>query len=326
MKKLLLLAAFGLFASPAFAQTNISSDVDQSGPSDNQAQVDQAGTNLSSDIDQTSAAPVSGQPDKDLVADVDQDGTDLTSDIDQVGAGGAFAKVDQDGNLDWARIDQNASYYVDQQARIFQTGNGAALNRADIEQQGWGGNQIARIDQIGEDNDARIDQAHFGVTSTVDQDGISHFARVEANALAGERPSFGNRVQSTQSVEQTGSDGIGHSARQRMGVGGTDMDGGNSMRIRQLLGDDNDARQDMTATGAAVDKNNTQIIDQLGGTGNYAFQSTAGNGGPYEGNFARVVQDTCTDCSATQRQFGSFNDARTDQSGSNHVANVTQSQ
>lgn len=185
MKKLLLLAAFGLLASPALAQSgghtatidqvggSNDGDINQSGV-DHSAMIDQVGTNTS-DIIQRGSRPNEGNEARTLqinavgdvanVAVIDQDGDDLN-------AAGSEAAALLDPVLDGLGIDDE--YYTPIAPGIVQVGEG---NTGSITQTGsWnsavqvvaGGYNTADITQSGASNIAAV--GVLGARNTVDID------------------------------------------------------------------------------------------------------------------------------------------------------------
>ncbi len=95
-------------------------------------------------------------------AEVYQDGSTNTALVDQSLAQNAWAKIDQDGDLNWADIDQSndASPDPNHQAEVRQDGD---LNEAQILQEGTSNSRNnAKVRQVGDSNDAFLDQDGWG--------------------------------------------------------------------------------------------------------------------------------------------------------------------
>ena len=265
MKKLLLLAAFGLMASPALAQSN-SSSISQTGP-DNDADVQQDGGH-SSVISQSNFA-LPGH-----IAQVDQfGGSGSSSDILQEQRG-AVAVVAQDGNDNVSGIKQSgpndAGDAPTQEAGIFQQGDRNVLGSyANYEGRAFQKNgtsfdndkNFLDLDQVGDDNKAGVWQEH-GADATIAQTGAGNEARTyQTSAPVG--------TVNDIDVTQTGDDNFAH-LRQSGGDGNT--------ALVQQIGDLNEST--FTQTGAsnrAVERMtagsyNVVTIDQNGSSNRAVYE------------------------------------------------------
>jgi hypothetical protein len=177
MKKLLLLAAFGLMASPAMAQygqdarptvpagPTVPTVTVPGGVSGNYADVDQLGSSNDGDVDQTgtssSAAHINqltGGHDADIIqSDAGQNAT-----IEQLGSGQSWVRIEQDadattgtsvktGNVAYFRQQAEANASVE--SFIVQSGNG---NEAFAEFESGGSSNYAKQTQEGDDNKAYL--------------------------------------------------------------------------------------------------------------------------------------------------------------------------
>lgn len=234
MKKLLLMAAFGLLASPAFAQNN-SSTVNQSG-STQAATVGQAGESHSSLVEQSDARNTAGvtQDGARHTSEVSQSSTDNNATVSQSGtpAGdGHYSLVSQSG--------------VDNQISVSQS-TGSPYNPTDVASYAY---------QSGDGNEATVlQQVQRDQYSYLEQSGDNNKARVHQSASAGSQ-SF---------VYQTASEGE-VDVYQRAG-------GHNFSYVNQAAGSGNYAKvsQDNTVLGNPVVPQYADSYIMQSGNDNYA--------------------------------------------------------
>jgi len=296
MKKLLLLAAFGLFASPALAQNTASTS---STGSNNTVDVDQSGSN--------SATVTQGQvgtPANDNAAIVQQLGTSNTAEIEQTGSNNEGAVVQ-------GRFNAFTGTATGNQATVTQSGSdntgnfGAGDDGAIIGQGYLGGtatDAVAEVTQSGSGGQVLAVQGVRDATTTrseatIEQGGFNNIAVSRQGEFAGSS-STGDDVlirqlsggQDNFALVTQGRDQSSSNSEAIVVQGGSfdvaSVDqGGDNQFVRVLQGDSGGTSSFNSATVSQVD----------GGAGNavYLDQGTSFFGGMVSasGNDASVVQN-----------------------------------
>ncbi|MGK7296521.1 MAG: hypothetical protein ACNS61_11965 [Candidatus Wenzhouxiangella sp. M2_3B_020] len=201
MKKLLLIAAFGLLASPALAQNTATSsssgngndvDIEQSlvESGENTATVEQVGSGMSATIEQVYSATSTSSIGEFNRADLLQTGTDHAASVYQLGGRGNSAKLTQEGTgtANTATIAQRAGETVEGYAgaeRALQSGAGndlqvyQSINPATITPTTTNSFSTAGITQVGDDNTIYVEQdGGNNFEAQVKQDGDENDANV----------------------------------------------------------------------------------------------------------------------------------------------------
>jgi hypothetical protein len=361
MKNLLLIAAFGLFASPAFAQNSASTtqsgtgndaDVIQNGS--NSATVSQSGTDNDADViqgGQGGVAPVTGNS-----VTITQDGAENEAQSRQVGTDG-IGVISQTGDRNLAsRSDGIYDSGTSNEAYLTQVGDDNEAEARFNPTPSRTNSSVVRIDQGvsgdeafnsfararlqgGDMNDVDIDQFGSDNQAKVDIVGGSNDVFVLQN---GTGDAF-NIVD----IDQGGDDNVAQAIQGRQG--GDNPSFGNSITIDQD-GDFNFARSEQVGT------NGTGVITQVGdrneasrgidevpglydsGDGNEAYLTQVGDDNAIEVRFnpqaggsnsnvvnvdQGIVGGTLSfDSEASIRVVGDLNNVDVDQLGSDHEVRV----
>ena len=339
MKKLLLLAAFGLLASPAFAQNN-SSTVNQSGNTQ-AATVAQAGQSHSSLVEQSDARNTAGvtQDGARHTSEVSQSSTDNNATVSQSGtpAGdGHYSLVSQSGVDNQISVSQSTgSPYnpTDVASYAYQSGDG---NEATVLQQVQQ-DQYSYLEQSGEGNKAKVHQsASAGSESFVYQTASEGEVDVYQRA-GGHNYSFvdqvtgsGNYAKVSQDNEVLGNPVVPQYAHSYITQSGTD----NSADVRQSLRVNAESHVDQNGTDnmAKVLQYNAEIVDpahysSIAQTGVSHLAEVEQFGATSERSQSRITQgagsaDTFLKAFVTQEGDGHMSTVA--QMGNNNTATVTQ--
>lgn len=349
MKKLLLLAAFGLFASPALAQNTASTS---STGNNNTVDVAQSGSNSA-----TVTQGAVGLPADDNAAIVQQLGTSNTAEIEQTGSNNEGAVVQ-------GRFNASTGTATGNQATVTQsgsnnTGNFGAGDDGAIIGQGYRGgtatDAVAEVTQSGSGGQVLAVQGVRDATTTrseatIEQGGFNNIAVSRQGEFAGSSSTDDDVLirqlsggQDNFALVTQGQDQNSSNSEAVVVQGGSfdeaQVDQGGDNQYARVLQGDNGTSSDNIATVAQVD----------GGAGNavYLDQGTSFFGGMVSasGNDASVLQngvdnradiqqgtdlqsaaayETVTNSESTISQAGEANFARIAQGGDNQRGDIAQ--